>query len=198
MFNFCPNIQYNSCPGRGGKVGEERGGWRCFRSHCLKSFSFCNCVFYGPSVYCFLKCIKINELNCCCEALKWFAAAKMSPPLATSISSPPLTISTSFLHILWPRGVGNGVQVEVVVVVVAVVESVTLLLLVLSCVSFSLLTFCVFCFLLLLLLQFPLDLCIFIAKYIMRIIVVADDFYDYSCLLTKGGITLMKCSQKKP
>lgn len=70
------------------------------------------------------------------------------PPLATSISSPPLTISTSFLHILWPRGVGNGVQVEVVVVVVvvAVVESVTLLLLVLSCVSFSLLTFCVFCF----------------------------------------------------
>lgn len=79
MFNFCPNIQYNSCPGRGGKVGEERGGWRCFRSHCLKSFSFCNCVFYGPSVYCFLKCIKINELNCCCEALKWFAAAKMSP-----------------------------------------------------------------------------------------------------------------------
>lgn len=55
----------------------------------------------------------------------------------------------------------------------------------------------VFCALLLLL-QFPLDLCIFIAKYIMRIIVVADDFYDYSCPLTKGGITLMKCSQKKP
>lgn len=51
---------------------------------------------------------------------------------------------------------------------------------------------------LLLFLQFPLDLCIFIAKYIMRIIVVADDFYDYSCPLTKGGITLMQCSPKKP
>lgn len=40
------------------------------------------------------------------------------------------------------------------------------------------------------LLQFPLDLCIFIAKYIMRIIVVADDFYDYSYPITKGVLHL--------
>lgn len=45
-------------------------------------------------------------------------------------------------------------------------------------------------------LQFPVDLCIFIAKYIMRIIVVANDFYDYLYPITKG-ITLMPCSHKK-
>lgn len=196
MFNFCPNIQYNSCPGRGGKVGEERGGWRCFRSHCLKSFSFCNCVFYGPSVYCFLKCIKINELNCCCEALKWFAAAKMSP-LLSPLPFPLLPPSSLLLFCTFYDHEESAMESKSKSLSLSLSWRAWLCFFWFSPVFPFLCLLFVFCALLLLL-QFPLDLCIFIAKYIMRIIVVADDFYDYSCPLTKGGITLMQCSQKKP
>lgn len=63
-------------------------------------------VFYGPLVYCFLKCIKINELNCCCSFGEVICLPESPPPpppplLPKEAEKQKTKCLGEIFHILW-------------------------------------------------------------------------------------------------